>query len=83
MSDIQEKDNVATTIDQDDIEERRAKRDLKFWLVKLVTSTFMVVFAASMLSLVYAAVVREKDLDTGFLGTVFQSMFEFIRFLMS
>lgn len=67
----------------DDLEERRAKRDLKHWLVKGVARTFMIIVVASVLSLIYAAVIQEKDLDTGFIGELFKGLFDFLRFLMS
>ena len=65
------------------IEERRATRDLKFWIVKTFVAAFLVVLTSSVVTLIYAAVIQEKDLDTGFVGEVFKGMFEIIRFILS
>ncbi len=65
------------------LEERRATRDLKFWIVKTFVAAFLVVLTSSVVTLIYAAVIQEKDLDTGFIGEVFKGMFEIIRFILS
>lgn len=64
-------------------EDRRAKRNLKHWLVKLVAFTFMIVVVASVLSLIYAAINQEKDLDTAFIGELFKNLINFITFLLT
>ena len=65
------------------LEERRATRDLKFWIVKTFVAAFLVVLTSSVVTLIYAAVIQEKDLDTGFIGEVFKGMFEIIRIILS
>ena len=65
------------------LEERRAPRDLKFWIVKTFVAAFLVVLTSSVVTLIYAAVIQEKDLDTGFIGEVFKGMFEIIRIILS
>ena len=65
------------------LEERRATRDLKFWIVKTFVAAFLVVLTSSVVTLIYAAVIQEKDLDTGFIGETFKGMFEIIRFILS
>lgn len=66
-----------------DLEERRAERNLKHWLVKGFAITLMVVFVASTLTLIYAAVIQEKDLNTGFIGEIFKGLFDFLRFILA
>ena len=68
---------------EETLEERRATRDLKFWIVKTFVAAFLVVLTSSVVTLIYAAVIQEKDLDTGFIGEVFKGMFEIIRFILS
>jgi hypothetical protein len=63
-------------------EERRATRDLKFWIVKTLVITFMILFTASVGALIYAVIIQEKDLDTGFIGGVFKGIFEVIHFIL-
>lgn len=65
------------------IEDRRATRDLKFWIVKTFVTAFLVVLSTSVVTLIYAAVIQEKDLDTGFIGETLKGMFEVIRFLLT
>ena len=65
------------------LDERRATRDLKFWIVKTFVAAFLVVLTSSVVTLIYAAVIQEKDLDTGFIGEVFKGMFEIIRIILS
>lgn len=65
-----------------EIEERRAARDLKFWIVKTFVAAFLVVFASSVVTLIYAAVIQEKDLDTGFIGESLKGIFDIIRFIL-
>ena len=65
------------------LEERRATRDLKFWIVKTFVAAFLVVLTSSVVTLIYAAVIQEKDFDTGFIGEVFKGMFEIIRIILS
>ena len=65
------------------LEERRATRYLKFWIVKTFVAAFLVVLTSSVVTLIYAAVIQEKDLDTGFIGEVFKGMFEIIRIILS
>ena len=65
------------------LEERRATRDLQFWIVKTFVAAVLVVLTSSVVTLIYAAVIQEKDLDTGFIGEVFKGMFEIIRFILS
>jgi uncharacterized membrane protein YqjE len=73
----------AAEIDVIELEERRAKRDLKHWLVRTITVTMMFVFVVCIMSLLYAAVVQEKDLNTTFIGEMFKIVFDFLRFVMS
>lgn len=75
--------NIEKLQAEEAIEERRATRDLKFWIVKTFVTAFLVVFSTSVVTLIYAAVVQEKDLDTGFIGEAFKSMFEIIRIILS
>lgn len=83
MSDMVEETGTSTAPDAIEVEERRAKRDLKHWMVKAVTVTFMFTFVSAFLSLIYAAIIQEKDLDTAFMGEMFKGFFDFLRFLMS
>ena len=64
------------------MEERRATRDLKFWIVKTLVITFMFVFIVSVVTLIYTVVIQEKDLNTGFIGEVFRGMFEVLQFIL-
>lgn len=64
-------------------EDRRAARDLKHWLVKLLASVLSLITLASVITLIYAAVVNEKDLDTGFIGEIFKSIIDFLHFLLT
>ncbi len=64
-------------------EDRRATRNLKHWLVKLVATTFMIVVVASIMSLIYSAIRQEKDLDTAFIGELFKNLISFITFLLT
>ena len=68
---------------EETLEERRATRDLKFWIVKTFVAAFLVVLTSSVVTLIYAAVIQEKDLDTGFIGEAFKGMFEIIRIILS
>lgn len=83
MSDVVERDGVNAALDAIELEERRATRDLKHWMVKAITIAFIVVFVSCFMSLVLSAVVQEKDLDTVFMGEMFKSIFDFLRFLLS
>lgn len=83
MSDVVDENHIDTAVDAVELEDRRAKRDLRHWMVKVVTLFFMAAFLASILSLIYAAVIQEKDLNTGFIGEMFKAMFDFLRFLMA
>lgn len=83
MSDAPNPVDAGPVIDIDALEERRAKRDLKHFMVKAMTITVMILIVASTSSLIYAAVVQEKDLDTGFIGDLFKTVFDFLRFLMT
>lgn len=83
MSDVVQGNGVEPAADTVEIEERREDRKLKRWIVQVVTLGFMFVFVASILSLIYAAVVQEKDLNTSFIGEMFKLVFDFLRFLMS
>ena len=80
MSGEAETDSVVREVPIDQ-EERRANRDLRHWLVKTLTLTFMVILVASTASLIYAAVIQEKDLDTGFIGELFKGLFDFLRLI--
>jgi uncharacterized membrane protein YqjE len=66
-----------------DIEEKRAVRDLKFFLVKAFALSMLGLFIISVLTLIYAAVFKEKDLNTTFIGEVFKMIFEFLQFLLA
>jgi hypothetical protein len=72
-----------TPLELEALEERREKRSLKTWLVKAVSTTVLFIFTVSVISLIYAAVVKEKDLDTSFIGSVLKTMFEFLHFLLA
>lgn len=65
-----------------EIEEMREDRKLKRTLVKCVTFTTMFIIIVSFLSLIYAAVIQDKDLNTTFIGDVFKHLFDFLRFLL-
>ncbi|BAW19057.1 hypothetical protein [Ralstonia phage RP31] len=65
------------------LEERREARSLKTWLVKAFTLTFIFVFGSSVMALIYAAVVKEKDLNTTFVGEMLKATFDFMRFVLS
>jgi hypothetical protein len=73
----------AAEIDVIELEDRRAKRDLKHWLVKTITIATMFVVVVCVMSLLYAAVVQEKDLNTTFIGEVLKMIFDFLRFVMA
>lgn len=75
--------NPAAEIDVVELEERRANRNLKHWMVKAVTSVAMFVFVVCIMSLLYAAIVQEKDLNTTFIGEMFKLIFDFLRFIMA
>lgn len=83
MSDVVEEAGVRTAPDPHELEERRAARDLKHFAVKALVVAFIIVFVASFLSLIYSAVIQEKDLDTAFMGEMFKMVFDFLRFLLS
>ncbi len=74
---------VTPAADSEEIYERRQKLDLKTWLVKAFASTVMAVFGTSTLALLYAAVIQEKDLNTGFIGDVLKSVFDLLRFILA
>lgn len=78
-----EREVVNPVVVGEDIEERRAKRDLMHWVIKSVVIGFMIIVIASVFSLIYAAIIQEKDLDTAFIGELFKGFFDFIRFLLS
>jgi Na+/H+-dicarboxylate symporter len=82
MSDVVDERPVEAVVDVVELEDRRAKRDLKHWMVKTITLFLMAAFLAIILSLVYAAVIQEKDLDTSFIGEMFKALIDFLRFLM-
>lgn len=87
MSEETELEEVAKTpaaeIDVHELEERRADRNFKYWLKQAVTLTFLAVFAISFLSIIYAAIIQEKDLNTTFIGEVFKMMFDFLRIILA
>lgn len=66
----------------DELEERREVRHRKTWLVKAFTMTFIFILVSSVLALIYAAVVQEKDLNTTFIGEMLKSTFDFLRFVL-
>lgn len=67
----------------EDIANRVATRDLKHFLVKLMATGAMFLVIASVLTLLYSAIVQDKDLDTGFIGDIFKTIVDFIRFLLT
>lgn len=69
--------------EQEAIEERRDNRKLKHTLVKMCAVTFLVVSGLSLLTLIYAAVFKDKDLNTTFIGELIKGIFDFMRFLLS
>lgn len=83
MSDVVEEAGVSAAPDPHELEERRATRDLKHFVVKALVIAFIIVFLSSFLSLIHAAVIQEKDLDTAFMGEMFKMVFDFLRFLLS
>lgn len=73
----------AAEIDVIELEERRANRNLKHWMVKAFSLLVIFMFVVCVLSLVYAAIIQEKDLNTTFIGEMFKLVFDFLRFVMS
>lgn len=83
MSDAPAADKDLTKLcDAEAIEERRATRNMKFWMVKAVTTSFMFVLVVSVLSLVYSAVIQDKDLNTWFLGEVIKSLYNILVLIL-
>lgn len=83
MSDAAKETDIVVNHDVVELEDHRAERNLKHWLVKGFASTFFVIFVASALSLMYAAIIQEKDLNTGFIGETFKMVFDFLRFILA
>lgn len=65
------------------IEDRRATRDFKFWMAKTLLTAFLAVLTASVVTLIYAAVIQEKDFNTGIIGETFKGIFEILRIILS
>ena len=76
-------DTTAVSESVESIEDRRARRDFKFRVGKVFTLTFVFLFVTCVLTLVYAAIFQEKDLNTTFIGEVFKGIFDIIRFVLS
>lgn len=73
-------DKVHTLLE---VEDRRAARDFKYWLAKVFSVTLVVLMVVCVLTLVYSAVVQEKDLNTTFVGDIFKAIFDFLHFLLA
>jgi uncharacterized membrane protein YqjE len=70
-------------VETEELEERRASRVLKTWLVKVFTLSFIVIMFASVGTLIYMVVVQEKDLNTTFIGEVLKGVFEVVKFALN
>lgn len=64
-------------------EDRRAKRDLVHWLVKLFAIVLSILAVASVGTMIYAAIASEKDLDTGFIAELFKTIIDFLHFILT
>lgn len=83
MSAEEKQSEVTPACDLEELEERREARKLKSWLVRALATTVMIVSGTSTLALLYAAVIQEKDLNTGFIGEVLKTVFDFLRFILA
>lgn len=83
MSEENKQLDAAAAVAEEELEERREVRQRKTWLIKLFSLSFTFVLMSSVLTLLYAAVIQEKDLNTGFIGEILKAIFDFLRFVMT
>jgi hypothetical protein len=78
----EENKSDAAVCDIDSVEERREERAHRRWLAKAGFLTFCAVIAASVFTLIYAAVIQDKDFETGFIGQTLSTLFEVLKLLL-
>lgn len=78
----EENKSDAAVCDVAAVEEQREERAHKRWLAKAGFLTFCAVIASSVFTLIYAAVIQDKDFETGFIGQTLSTIFEVLKLLL-
>ena len=63
-------------------EEKRAKREFKFFALKTLTITVAGVIFGLTSSLIYGYAANDKEMDKGIIDTVFSTIVEIIKILL-
>lgn len=72
----------AAVCDVASVEEQREERAHRRWLAKAGFLTFCAVIASSVLTLIYAVVIQDKDFETGFIGQTLGVIVEVLKLLL-
>lgn len=62
--------------------DRREERAHRRWIFKTGFVTICMVIAVSVLTLIYAAVIQDKDFETGFIGESLGTLVEVLKLIM-
>lgn len=63
-------------------EDAREERAHRRWMAKAGFLTFCVIAAAGVITLIYAAIIQDKDFETGFLGQALELLIEVLKLVL-
>lgn len=73
---------VCDAVCVDQREEQREERAHRRWMAKAAFLTLCAIISSSILTLIYAAVIQDKDFETGFIGQAMNTVFEVLKLLL-
>jgi hypothetical protein len=82
MSDTKEGKTEPSITDFGRLEKEKDDRQLRFWVIKAITCTFMFVVGTVVTAMLYTFVVRGDDLQENVLGSIFETVREIIKLMI-